>query len=212
MESEIKKTVKKKLREFSMKEILLANKLKYVSDGFDIIDNSLKIGRLGYAFVSSKFAEYGSSVGMYVVFSLTDGKLISVVNNLNLSYSNYFHNNHNFSFTSLSYLPNLFFKNGTVSFFENENIDEKCNLIVKKVQNLYLSKIQDFINSDIKTIDDILEAPKNYGRPVAFALIVCYLNNRLDMIDDVIKRVKIKKLYDSSQDKIDEILSKLSFL
>ncbi|WP_028898024.1 hypothetical protein [Prevotella sp. HUN102] len=58
-------------------------------------------------------------------------------------------------------------------------------------------------------IDDIIEYPDNYGYPMAYILAVCYLNNQTELIEEIIKRAKRKKMYDNSSSKIEEIKSKL---
>lgn len=208
----LKSNVKKALKESHQKLVFTNIDVKYKADGYDFMLDGAVVGRLGYAFVSSKFAEFGASFGAYCVTAIEDVNVTSILKKLNLTYPNYFHSKHFFGFSSLHFLKNKFYKAGTVSFYENDNVEEKCNEIIDRVNKLYVPKIQHFIDGHLNLIDDILDTPENYGFPMAYALIACYVNDRKDMVADVIKKGKQRKLYDSSQNKIDEIIEKLDSL
>lgn len=207
-----KKLVKQALKKASANLILTNIETKYKSDSLDMISDKVVIGTLGYAIVSNKFAEYGATLGVYFVCVLNDGKLTTLLKQLGLSFKNYFHLNHFFGFTSLAYLPHKFFKNGTISFYENDILDTKCAALVNKINELYSPKILNFITGNLQVIDDIFESPENYGFPLTYALIVCYINDRKDLVSIIVQRAKSKKWYDATQVRIDEILSKLDMI
>ena len=107
------------------------------------------------------------------------------------------------------YIINLINLQGTASFKEKDNIEDKCMEIAEKVNALYSSKVQNFISHSIDLIDDIIEYPDNYGYPMAYILAVCYLNNKTELIEYTIKKAKQKRMYDNSSSRIEEIKHKL---
>lgn len=133
-----------------------------------------------------------------------------LIDNLNLSYkAGAKLPNCYFGFTSLYYQSHKFYSKGTVSFEEKDDIEDKCMEITEKVNALYPAIIQNFISHSIGLIDDIIEYPDNYGYPMAYILAVCYLNNRIELIEEVVNKAKRKKMYDNSSSRIEEIKNKL---
>lgn len=207
----LKKAVQKELKLHSTAMQFSDFETMYKKDSITLIKQNNEIGYLGYTFVSSKFADFGDQFGIYVSCRFGNEmkgllKITEVINNLNLSYKagaklpNCF-----FGFTSLYYLSPKFYSNGTVSFNEKDDIEQKCKEIVEKVSELYLPKVRNFLLNTNNLINDIIEYPENYGYPMAYILTVCYLNNKTDMLEEVVNKAKLKKMYDNSHSKIQEI-------
>ena len=211
----LKKQIQAALKLHSMKMHFYDIETRYKNDSIIFISQKSEIGYLGYTFVSSKFAEFGSQLGMYI--SCRFGQemknslaIIRLIDNLNLSYkAGAKLPNCYFGFTSLYYQSRKFYLQGTVSFKEKDNIEGKCMEIAEKVNALYSSKVQNFISHSIDLIDDIIEYPDNYGYPMAYILAVCYLNNKTELIEYTIKKAKQKRMYDNSSRRIEEIKHKL---
>lgn len=210
-----KKQIQKELKLHIMKMQFNGIETKYKDNSITFISSKDEIGYLGYSFVSGKFADFGSQLGMYISCRFGQEmkgslRITKLIDNLNLSYKvkaklpNCY-----FGFTSLYYQSHNFYSKGTVSFNEKDNVENKCIEIIEKVNELYLPRTQNFISNSMTLIDDIIEYPDNYGYPMAYILAVCYLNHKTELIEETIKRAKRKKMYDNSSSKIEEIKNKL---
>lgn len=207
----LKKIIQKELK-LQSKTIQLDDiEIKYKKDAIFFLHKNNEVGYLGYTFVSNKFADYDSQLGMYI--SCRFGKemkgyisITEVIDRLNLPYGtganlpNCF-----FGFTSLYYLSSKIDSCGIVSFSEKENVGKKIREIIEKIKELYLPKVLNFIYHTDNLIDDIIEYPQNYGYPMAYILITCYLNNKAELIENIIEKTKSKKMYDNSPNKIREL-------
>ena len=87
----LKKQIQAALKLHSMKMHFYDIETRYKNDSIIFISQKSEIGCLGYTFVSSKFAEFGSQLGMYI--SCRFGQemknslaIIRLIDNLNLSY------------------------------------------------------------------------------------------------------------------------------
>lgn len=207
--TDLKKKVKQTLKQFLLKMSIHNVECKYKSDGLDLFYNKAEIGRLGLASASKKFADPGGEFAMYVVCSVKGGKAISTVQEMNLSYPNFFHKNHYFGFSSLYFRSDKFFNEGSVSFSGRDNIEETCAEIVNRINTLYTSEIENIIDGNMAAVENIFKCPKNYGFPMAFILAICKITHREDLYDEMIKKGISKKLYDATETRIAEILSKL---
>ena len=211
----LKKQIQVALKLHSMKIYFYDIETRYKNDSIIFVSQKSEIGYLGYTFVSSKFAEFGSQLGMYI--SCRFGQemknslaIIRLVDSLKLSYkAGAKFPNCYFGFTSLYYQSRKFYSQGTASFKEEDNIEDKCMEVAEKVNALYLSKVQNFISHSIDLIDDIIEYPDNYGYPMAYILAVCYLNNKTELIEYAIRKARQKRMYDNSSTRIEEIKRKL---
>lgn len=195
--NDFKKEIIKNLKKSWQKIVIDDIDTKYRSNGLDLLKNNYNVGRLGIALVTKKFAEPKALFGGYVVSNISEGAIVSYLNQLRLSYKSFFHEKHYFGFSSLYYKSNLFFDEGTFSFYEEDNLEKKCEDIILNIKKLYITVIDNFVNCKIATIQDVFDCPKNYGRPTATLLAVCLINNKPEMIDELVQRARKKKLYDS---------------
>ncbi|RFM25646.1 hypothetical protein [Deminuibacter soli] len=100
-----------------------------------------------------------------------------------------------FSFSSLNFRKERFQeKDGHISFYATDNVDEKCSRVIESANKLYMPVVQRFLDADIALVDDIVDYSFNYGYPLIFALISYYLNNQEAAVPDLLKKAKEKKL------------------
>ena len=182
---------------------------KYRSEGLDLYSDAAKIGRLGIAFATKKFAEGDGLFTMYTVCSMDGGVVIESVKNLKLSFPNFFHVNHFFGFSTLNFRSELFGKSGKIDISAKDNIPAVCEGIFQKIQEVFVPPILNIFNGNLLAIEDIFQTPRNYGFPFAYLATIFKLNNKEDMIPGIIKRAQEAKLYDATEVRIAEILSKL---
>lgn len=211
----IKRIIQKELKLQSKSMQFTSIKTVYRKDTLFFLHNNDEIGYLGYTFVSNKFCEYGSQLGLYI--SCRFGKemkgkirLTEAIDKLNLTYKTGANlPNCYFGFTSLYFLSDKFYSKGIVSFFEEDNINQKVKEIIDKIKLLYLPVIDNFINNTDSLIDDIIKYPKNYGYPMASILITCYLNNQTSLIENIITKTKSQNMYDNSSSKVNSLIKKI---
>ena len=212
------KSQKRESRKYIKRLLLQADiagiEVTYKNDSIVFIQEEKDIGYIGTTFVSGKFSDFGSRLGLFVSCRFGEEmsgtcRITEVVRQLELSYkSKSILPDSFFGFTSLSYLSCSFF-NGTASFYEHEDILEKCKDISSRIQSLYLPKALNFIHHNDDLIEDIIRAPENYAYPMAYILTTCYLNNKQEDIEAILLRAKTKKMHDNKQSKIQEVRLKL---
>ena len=209
-----KRDVRRYLKDFLLQVNFSNIEVRYKHDGIVFLRQGNKeVGYIGVAFVSNKFSDFGSQFGLFVSCrfgeEMYDCIVAEVVKQLNLSYKPMpMLPNSSFGFTSLNYLSDNFF-NGVASFYEHENLMEKCKEISDRIQILYLPKAVNFVRCNDDLIEDIIRDPQNYAYPMAYIMTTCYLNSKHDDIESILAGLKKRHIYDNTQSKIKEIRSKL---
>ena len=204
-----RKLVSQQLKLLLPKIDLTPIRTKYRSEGLDLYSGAAKIGRLGIAFATKKFAEGDGLFTMYTVCSMDGGAVIESVKKLNLSFPNFFHVNHFFGFSTLNFRSELFGKSGKIDITAKDNIPAVCEGILKKIQKVYAPPILNIFNGNLHAIDDIFLTPRNYGFPFAYVATICKLNNQENLIPAVTQRAQAANLHDATETRISEILKKL---
>lgn len=214
--NDLKKIFKRELKKLSSKLDFGGIITKYKQDMIVFLNQECEVGYLGYTFVSSKYTDYNSPFGLYLScrFGLEmDGmtSMTKITRDLNLSFPPmaklpqcYF------GFTSLYFLHSKFFSNGTFSFYYDDDISAKCLELTQKIKDTYFIYVYNFVNATTELIDNILEYPNNYGYPLTYILIQYYLNRNYDDVNRIIKLAREKNLYDSTPNKVSEIIRKLN--
>lgn len=184
--------------------------------GCKLLLNKNEIGGLQLAYVSSKVAGWGSLFGVYAECWVSGGEISSIIEQLELSYPKFGQMEYYFSHASVSEtdkipLSRRFDRQGIVTISENVNLDEKCNYIIEKLNTIYIPKILNFTLGNMEVIDDIVESPMDYAYPMASIIVTCFLNRKMDNVEQIIKEVKSKKnkLYDAGNERIKEVIGKL---
>ena len=126
--NEVKKIVKAELKKQSVNFAFGNIISKYKRESIVFLDSNSEVGYIGYTFVSSKYADYNSLFGIFLScrFGLEMSgttELTKIIEKLKLSFPPmaklpqcYF------GFTSLYFSPLKFYNNGTISFYENDDI------------------------------------------------------------------------------------------
>ena len=94
-------------------------------------------------------------------------------------------------------------------FYPNDDIEKKVEEMMNKIQNLYFSKINNYINILPDLSKDVLEYSTNYAYPLASIVISKFLNNNIEDLEETIEIAKSKKIYDAKRFYIDEIKEKV---
>ena len=214
--NEVKKIVKAELKKQSVNFAFGNIISKYKRESIVFLDSNSEVGYIGYTFVSSKYADYNSLFGIFLScrFGLEMSgttELTKIIEKLKLSFPPmaklpqcYF------GFTSLYFSPLKFYNNGTISFYENDDIVNKCIELTQNVNDIFIPYIYNFINVTPALTNDILEYPYNYGYPLTCILIQCILNHNYSDIPYLVKLAREKKMYDSTSNKINEIIERLN--
>lgn len=212
--AEMKKLVKKLMKEKFTALDLAGITKKVTSERCLLYRDDEEIGYISLAYVSSGFSEHGSLFGVYVQCGISGGPIASALKQIGLSYPpcSQLFDTHYFGTTSLRETDKVPLskrfarKNGTISFFENDNIEEKCSQIVQKMQDIYIQEMLNFALGRMQVIDDILENGSDYAYPTASIIVACYLNGRKQEIDEIVRKARSKKLYGGGSPRIDEAL------
>lgn len=224
---QLKKEVQQLVKKYSLDIICIDGlSCKFKSAGFQslIFMNQQKkeLGWLQYSYVSNRFSEVGSVFGFSVCegfrmneFSIRDipeqFKLLRLLTECDLSYKNRcIVSDCYFGFSSLNTLREYFYNKGTVSIFENDNVDEKIKQVVVKISEIYLPRIVRFLYGNLDLLKDILEYPHNFGYPLATALAVCKLHDRTDLFSTILERSKSIERMQLEVQNLTEICSKLN--
>ncbi len=191
--NEVKKLVKAELKKHSANFAFGNIVSKYKKESIVFLDRNYEAGYMGYTFVSSKYADYNSLFGIFLScrFGLEMPgvtQITEIIKELKLSFPPtaklpqcYF------GFTSLYFSPSKFYNNGTVSFYKNDDILNKCTELTQTVDAVFIPYIYNFINVTPALIADILKYPYNYGYPLTYILIQCILNDNHSDIPYFIK-------------------------
>ena len=222
---QLKKEVQQLAKKYSLDIIHIDGlNCKFKAAGFQsliFMNQKTELGELQYSYVSNRFSEVGSAFGFSVggwfrlnQFTIEDVpeqfKLLKLLIGCNLSYKNMCTvNNSYYGFNSLNTLREHFYNKGTVSIFEDDDIDEKIKQVVIKINEIYVSRILRFLYGNLDLLDDIFENPRNFGYPLATALIVCKLNNREDLFNDIVERGKNNERMQFEIPFLEEICSKM---
>ena len=211
MSADVKKKVKDIIKEKSKELGFPGFQKKITSSGCKIYMDNLEIGDIALEYVSSKFSEHGSLFGVYAGCRAVGGKLASILEKMELSYPRFGDMPGYFSQTSLNERVNNFGEDrgGHVSFFEKDDLEEKCSKIIEKLNSIYVPRVMNFALGKIEVIDDILESPMDYAYPMASIIVACYLNDKKELVEQSIKNAKSKKLYDAGSSRVQEILEKV---
>ena len=222
---QLKKEVQKLTKKYSL-EIIHIDGLncKFKGAGFQSVifmNQKTELGQLQFSYITNRISEIGSAFGFSVgtgfridEFSAEDVpeqfKLLKLLKEWNLSYKNRcIWSNAYYGFGSLNTLAKDFYNNGRVSIFADDDIDEKIKQVVTLINTIYVPRIVRFLYGNIELLDDIFEYPFNFGYPLATALAICKLNNREDLISDIIERSKNNERMQFEIPFLEEIYSKL---
>lgn len=221
---QLKQEVQQLVKKYSLGIIHLDGlSCKFKSAGFQsliFMNRKKDLGWLQYSYVSNRVSEFGSMFGFSVnggfridKFSEEDipesFRLLKLLKEWNLSYKNMCTiNNCYYAFNSRNTFREQFYNKGTVSIFENDDINEKIKQVVIKVNEIYVSQISRFLHGNMDLLDDIFENPRNFGYPLATALAVCKLNNREDLFNDIIEQSKNSGRMQEEIPLLNEVLSK----
>lgn len=206
LKKRVKELIKEKARDLDFPEF----EKKISLNGCKIYEDKKEIGLLDLAYVTSKSSEYGSLFGVYAQCIVNGGKVASVLERLALSYPKFGQMPGYFTTTSLSEKVKRFGEQGgIISFYEKDDIEEKCSKIIQKLNSIYVPKINNFILGKIEVVDDIITSPMDYAYPMASIVVACYLNDKKEMLDEVIKTAKSKKLYDAGSKRVEEVLERV---
>ena len=221
---QLKKEIQQLVKKYSLDMIHingLSCKFKQSINSLIFMNLNTELGKLQFEYVTNRMSEIGSAFGFSVgagfridTFSMNDipkeFKLLRLLKEWNLSYKNRcIWSNAYYGFSSLNTLTEGFYDDGTVSIFENDNIDEKIKQVITLVNTIYIPRIVRFLYGNMDLLDDIFEYSHNFGYPLATALAVCKLNGREDLFSDIIERSKNNERMQFEIPFLEEIYSKM---
>ncbi|QSW90790.1 hypothetical protein J0383_08265 [Flavobacterium endoglycinae] len=103
-----------------------------------------------------------------------------------------------------------FFKDyGVITFYPHDNIEEKVLEMIDQINSNISIKLLHLFSGNLETINDIASNHESYSYPTLFSALICKINNRMDLLETVIKNCKTKKMKDSSKDNVNEILENI---
>lgn len=207
--ADVKNKVKKLIKEKFIDLDLMEFDKKVTFSGCKVYMDKEEIGTLDLSYVTSTASGFGSLFGVYAGCRVIGGKIALVIDQMGLSYQRYRQMPGYLSTTSLNEKFKKFGeKGGIIPFYEKDDLDEKCSNLINKLNTIFIPKFTNFALGEMEAIDDILESSTDYAYPMASIIVTCYLNDKKDLLEEMKKSHKTKKLYDSGRDKVEEILAK----
>lgn len=217
--TEIKKTMKKYIKEYMEMLSFPCFEKKITASGCSIRAEKVEIATLGIDFLSNGCAEPGGLLAIQVQAVVKGGAIAEIVNKMELSYLQ--HQNYpiypmvisSCSETDKIPLDKRFArKNGTLTIYQDDNLAEKCEYIVKRLNTLYVPRIVNFALGNMEVIDDIFMSQGDYKYPMAAVIAACYLNGKEETAGEMIKFARTKKINHSSAKQVDEVIEKIQYL
>lgn len=208
--ADIKKKVKELIKEKSSSISINELEMKITLNGCKVYKNKTEIGTIDLSYVSSTASGFGSLFGVYAGCRVIGGNIVSVLEKMELSFPRFREMPGYFSTTSLSEKFKKFGeRGGIIPFYEKDNLDEKCAVIIQKINSFYVPRFENFALGKVEVIEDILESPMDYAYPMASIIVACYLNDNKELVEQSIKNSKSKKLHDAGSSRVQEVLEKV---
>lgn len=205
---EFSKALKKKIEVLCLEGFVC----EFKKDILSIISNGEVIASLYFRRLTGKHIRYGAVLTIAIEGVVISGSIMSVIKKLNLSYfklDDPFVNGILHLYSGTLSKKACFKDLGAVSFYLHEDVDSKLSEFLTQVSENILLPMQDVILCKLNSIEHILEYPSSYSYPVTFIIIICFLNNRMDLVPMLLEKCKVKKLKDYSDSKIKELLEKI---
>jgi len=217
--TEIKKIMKKYIKEYMENLSFPGFEKKITASGCSIRVGKVEIATLSIDFLSKRCAEPGGIFGIQAQAVVNGGAIAEIVDKMELSYLQ--HQNYpiypmvisSCSETDKIPLDKRFArKNGTLTIYQDDNLAEKCEYIVQKLNTLYVPRIVNFALGNMEVIEDIFPSQGDYRYPMAAIITACYLNGKEETAVEMIKLARTKKINHSSAKQVDEVLGKIQYL
>ncbi|CAA0156624.1 hypothetical protein ACE1MK_13320 [Tenacibaculum maritimum] len=207
---DLEKLIKTEIKSKSKLLSLDNHAIRVNNKGGKILLNKSEIGTFNFDFSKGKFIEYGAVLGVKLDVYIEKSQIDIIIEKLNLSFPKSNFCRHFFMWiNSFDYKKESFYKDGKVVFFPKDDIEKKALEMIEKIQEMYFSKVNNYINHTPSLVDDVLSYSSNYSYPLTSIIINKYLNNDTENLDSIIELAKSKKLYDAKDNLIVEIKEKV---
>lgn len=191
-----------------------SNKVDFVysKGNIEIFHKDERVGEITIKLLKGSHIPQGAILAITISSIITGGEIWRYLNELNLSYrkKGIFHDFVIRLLSSNMTKYSLFRHHGIVSFYPNEDIESKIHELLESLMKFFINRLAFLLSSHLLAIEDIFNFPKDYAYPTTIALIICHINNREDLIEEVTRRAKDQNFMDSSPSKIKEVVEKLN--
>lgn len=181
---DFEKDLKLKLREL--------NSINYK---LSISKNKIHLKSLDGIIISDINIIYSNNgLGYYTLWAINNNNLSDFINSINPPYKSNLLTNDIFSSLSTNNKDKLFGEtnNGIIPFPNYKSNDELVDEIILKIKNHYINQLENWFDSPIKVIKNIMTTPDDYAYPLLTCLFIIQ-KHALSKNTEIINQIKMSK-------------------
>lgn len=135
-----------------------------------------------------------NGLGYYTLWTINNNNLSDFINSINPPYKSNLLTNDIFSSLSTNNKDKLFGEtnNGIIPFPNYKSNDELVDEIILKIKNHYINKLENWFDSPIKVIKNIMTTPDDYAYPLLTCLFIIQKHD-LSKNTEIINQIKMSK-------------------
>lgn len=135
-----------------------------------------------------------NGLGYYTLWTINNNNLSDFINSINPPYKSNLLTNDIFSSLSTNNKDKLFGEtnNGIIPFPNYKSNDELVDEIILKIKNHYINQLENWFDSPIKVIKNIMTTPDDYAYPLLTCLFIIQKHD-LSKNTEIINQIKMSK-------------------